>query len=822
MSRARAGLYLSSAATAVVLASLLPTATSAATTITLNPVADAHVAPAVPSSNYGATNPLRTREGAGTSSDPAYRAYLKFDVSSLAGQTIESVTLRLFVPSDPTPNVQNVYRVADSTWGESTITNANAPQPEASTVGSAAVPVTGYNAIPLDAGAITSSSLQTFFIKSAGNNNLAFNSRESATNKPELVVVIADATPTATPTDTAPPTATPTDTAPPTATPTDTAPPTATPTQTIAPTATPTQTIAPTATPTSSPSSTPPGGGSTTINPVADAQVKADSATANYGSLATFRTREPSTGTIYRSYVKFLIPSSIGSVTGLKLRLFVFDSTNNLQGVYLVGNTSWNEGTINWNNKPDITGSPLATSTPSTAGAYVEITLPTTGATPGSLITYGLKGVNVGTDSMIVNSREATSNKPELVITAGPSGPPVAPVGAFDAAPTTGNAPLTVTFTDQSTNAPTGWAWDFGDPNSGSSNTSTAQNPTHTYAAAGTYTATLTPSNGAGPGSPATRTITVDPPVTGGGNVFVGAGDIADCGRSTDEATAKLLDDISGTVFTAGDNTYPDGSTANFDDCFGPTWGRHKARIKPALGNHDYVGTGANASDSGYFGYYGPVAGEPGKGWYSYDVAGWHVIVLNSNCAIVGGTTSGGCGTNSPQTTWLRDDLLASTASCTIAIIHDPRFTSNRTSPDGAYAAFWTALYNGGAEIVISGDRHNYERFAPQTPAGAADASFGIRQFVVGTGGAGLSAVGSTAMTNSQARNATHGVLKLTLHATSYDFEFVHIAGQTFNDTGVGSCHGKPGAATQAAAAEATALEVQSSNVLNDARRRLH
>jgi hypothetical protein len=242
------------------------------------------------------------------------------------------------------------------------------------------------------------------------------------------------------------------------------------------------------------------------------------------------------------------------------------------------------------------------------------------------------------------------------------------------------------------------------------------------------------------------------------------------------------------------------------------------------MGNHDYVGTGASASSSDYFAYFGPVAGEPAKGWYSYDVAGWHVIVLNSNCVIIGGgtTSSLGCGTNSPQTTWLRSDLAASTASCTIAIIHDPRFTSNRSSPDGAYAAFWTALYNGGAEIVISGDRHNYERFAPQTPAGAADASFGVRQFVVGTGGAGLTTVGSTAMANTERRSATHGVLKLTLHASSYDYQFVPIAGQTFTDSGVGTCHGKPGAATQAAAAEATALEVQRSNVTNDARRRLH
>ncbi|HSL77950.1 MAG TPA: DNRLRE domain-containing protein, partial [Candidatus Limnocylindrales bacterium] len=559
---------------------------------------------------------------------------------------------------------------------------------------------------------------------------------------------------------------------------------------------------------------------STTINPVADAQVKSDSPTTNYGSATTIRTREPSSGTIYRSYLKFSIPSSVGSVAALKLRLFVTDATKNLQGVYLVGDTSWNEATINWNNKPDISGAALATSTPSATNAYVEINLPTTGATPGNLITYGLKGVNIGTDSLIVNSRNATSNRPELVITAGPSGPPVAPVGAFAASPTDGTAPLTVTFTDQSTNGPTAWAWDFGDPDSGPSNTSTAQNPTHTYAAAGTYTATLTPSNGAGAGSPATRTITVNPPASGGGNVLVGAGDIADCNRTTDEATAVLLDGISGTVYTAGDNTYPDGTAASYATCYDSTWGRHKGRTKPAAGNHEYI----NGVATPYFDYFGAVAGDPDEGWYSFDVSGWHVVVLNSNCSILGGgTASAGCGPNSPQVAWLRSDLAASSASCTVAIFHHPRFTSRRSTPDGPYATLWTELYNAGAEIIINGHQHLYERFAPQTSAGTADPSFGIREFVVGTGGTALNTFGTTVMANSEVRrDDTHGVLKLTLHATSYDFQFVPVAGKTFTDSGVGTCHGRPSQATQLAAAEATALEVQRSNVLNDRRRRPH
>jgi PKD repeat protein len=377
-----------------------------------------------------------------------------------------------------------------------------------------------------------------------------------------------------------------------------------------------------------------------------------------------------------------------------------------------------------------------------------------------------------------------------------------------------------VTFTDQSTGNPTAWSWNFGDPNSGSANTSTAQNPTHTYSDPGNYTVTLTPSNGQGTGTPATKSISVSP-AGQGDPVLVGAGDIADCGRTQDSSTANLLDGISGTVFTAGDNVYPDGTAANYTNCYGPTWGRHKARTKPALGNHDLVNS---TSSTGYFNYFGPVAGNPGEGWYSYDVSGWHVIVLNSNCAVLGGGSgTAGCGTNSPQTAWLRADLAASSASCTIAVIHNPRFTSKRSSPDGAYTAFWTALYNGGAEIVISGDRHNYERFAPQTPAGAADPSFGIRQFVVGTGGAALSNFTGSTMTNSQVRNGTtYGVLKLTLHSTSYDFQFVPIAGQSFTDNGTTSCHGAPGAAQQAAVADAVAIQTQQSLATTDMRRRPH
>ena len=202
------------------------------------------------------------------------------------------------------------------------------------------------------------------------------------------------------------------------------------------------------------------------------------------------------------------------------------------------------------------------------------------------------------------------------------------------------------------------------------------------------------------------------------------------------------------------------------------------------VGNHEYNTSGA----APYFAYWGAAAGDPTKGYYSYDIGGWHAVVLNSNCSKVGG-----CGAGSAQEKWLKADLAASSAACTIAFWHHARFSSSRTSPDNLTLALWQDLYDAGAEIAVAGHYHNYERFAPQTPAGVADPATGIRQFVVGTGGTGLGGFKSTIMANSQVHErSTYGVLKLTLHASSYDFQFVPIAGQSFTDSGSGICHGRP------------------------------
>lgn len=265
--------------------------------------------------------------------------------------------------------------------------------------------------------------------------------------------------------------------------------------------------------------------------------------------------------------------------------------------------------------------------------------------------------------------------------------------------------------------------------------------------------------------------------------VLVGAGDIASCDDLAGaEATAKLIDGIPGTVFAAGDLAYPDGSDEQFAKCYGPTWGRFKDRTRPAPGNHEYHSDGA----SGYSRYFGAAAGDPKKAYYSYDLGAWHIIALNSECGDVGG-----CDASSPQGVWLRQDLAQHNATCTLAYFHKPLFSSGeKHGNDPQMKPIWDALYAANADVVIGGHDHDYERFAPQDPDGKPDAKRGIREFVVGSGGKNSHRTFGPPKPNSEVRNAdTFGVLKLTLHASGYDWEFVPQAGKSFHDSGSGSCH---------------------------------
>jgi len=260
--------------------------------------------------------------------------------------------------------------------------------------------------------------------------------------------------------------------------------------------------------------------------------------------------------------------------------------------------------------------------------------------------------------------------------------------------------------------------------------------------------------------------------------VVLAAGDIASCSSAGDEATAALLAGRPGTVLTLGDNVYNNGTATEFATCYAPSWGAELARTRPAPGNHDYNTAGA----SGYFGYFGAAAGDPAKGYYSFDVGAWHLVALNSNCAAIGG-----CGAGSAQETWLRADLAAHPADCTLAYWHHPRFSSGLHGDQAAMQPIFQALDDLDADIVLAGHDHDYERFAPQTAAGVADAA-GVREFVVGTGGRSHYGFGVIS-TNSEVRNGdTYGILQLTLHAASYDWQFIPEAGKTFTDSGSAAC----------------------------------
>jgi len=271
-----------------------------------------------------------------------------------------------------------------------------------------------------------------------------------------------------------------------------------------------------------------------------------------------------------------------------------------------------------------------------------------------------------------------------------------------------------------------------------------------------------------GPASPDTVTL-------------VGAGDIAGCGSTADSQTAGLISSMpDAIVFTAGDDAYERGSARQFQICYGQTWGAFLARTHPVIGNHEMK------TDRGapYFAYFGATAGTPGQGWYSFRAGTWHVIVLNGNCTVVG------CGRGSPQLHWLEADLAAHPGGCTVAIWHQPRFTSGVHHSDARLVPFWDALYHAGAEVVINGHDHDYERFAMQTPLGMGDRARGIREFVVGTGGRELRRFPGHPIRNSRVRNAaTFGVLRLVLAPGRYRWQFVGVPGSTFTDAGQGVCH---------------------------------
>ncbi len=296
--------------------------------------------------------------------------------------------------------------------------------------------------------------------------------------------------------------------------------------------------------------------------------------------------------------------------------------------------------------------------------------------------------------------------------------------------------------------------------------------------------------NGKAPDAPATSLPTgsaltpsagqsATPETTGA--VLLAVGDIGDCTSTADEAVAALAASLPGVIATLGDTVYEGGLAEEFARCFDPAWGTLKPRIRPAIGNHEYGSPQARD----YFSYFGPAAGEPGAGYYSYDLGSWHAVVLNSNCLAF----ADGCGPASAQYRWLEADLAANPAACTVAYWHHPRFTSGFHGDERAMADLYALLYRAGTDVAITAHDHHYERFAPLNPDRQRDAERGIRQFIVGTGGGTLFPV-AIVTGNSEVREvSTFGLLKLTLRDGAYEWSFEPVAGQAFRDAGSGKCH---------------------------------
>jgi len=481
-------------------------------------------------------------------------------------------------------------------------------------------------------------------------------------------------------------------------------------------TSTPTQAPAATSTVTptqvNAPTPTSPAGGLFNFISNADAYVSSNSKTTNFGTLTTLR---GDGSPVVNSYLRFNVQGLSSAVTLATLRIFANSASSTGYNIRGVSDNTWGESTITYSNAPAF-GGVLGSSGAVSSGMWTNVNVSAYITGNGS---YNLALSVPSSQTIDFASRESGANAPQLIVQTG----------------------------------------------SGSVATSTAtpiSNPTFTPIA--TSTQTSTPN--------ATNTPTPTPNATASGSVIlVGAGDISDCGNNNDEATAKLLDSIPGTVFTAGDNAYSDGTYTQFVNCYNPTWGRSKARTNPSPGNHDYNTAGA----AGYFQYFNSVTP-----YYAYNLGAWRIYALNSEIS---------ASATSAQVTWLQNDLAANPKLCVLAYWHKPRWSSGTThGSDSGMQTLWQILYNAGADLVINGHEHNYERFAEMNALGSTVTS-GLREIVVGTGGEGHYSFG-TALPGSQVRNGTtYGVVKLTLSASGYTWQFVPVAGSTFTDSGSNNCH---------------------------------
>jgi len=679
----------------------------ATSTLTFVTEADAEVQENNPDTNTGTSSALEVINA----NNRSIESNLRFTVSGISG-TIQSALLRVYSTTDSTRNGPAVYATANS-WSETGITWNNRPartSGAADNKGSISKNTwVDYNVTAL----VTGNGTYSFVLAGDSNDNVIFSSREGS-NPPQLVITFASSGPTAT--------VAPTQTRTPTATQSSGPTPTRTPTIALSATATFTRTPTP-----ANPTATSAGGTFTFLSS-ADSYVESSNPGTNYGSATQIRVDgSPDV----RSYLRFNVQGLSGAVTSATLRVYANSAVTAGYDARSVSDNTWTESGITYNNAPPV-GGVLGSSGNVSSNTWTSVNVTSYITGNG---TYNLGLTTSSSTALSLASRESGANAPQLVIQTG-GGP----------APTATRTPTSTGPTQTPTRTPT-----------------SVSNPTQTP--------TRTPTSASNPTQTPTRTPTASSTPSSGSAVFVGAGDISRCDNNNDEAVAKLLDGISGTVFTAGDNAYDSGSITEYTNCYDPTWGRQKGRTKPVPGNHEYGTSGA----AGYFQYFNnPPA------YYAYNLGAWRIYALNSEIDV---SASGAQGT------WLQSDLAANPKACVLAYWHRPRWSSGSTHGSASdMQALWQILYNAGAELVITGHEHNYERFAQMNASGAV-VSQGLREFVVGTGGASHYGFGS-ALSSSEVRNSsTYGALKLTLNANSYDWQFVPIAGSTFTDSGSANCH---------------------------------
>ncbi|WP_433305280.1 DUF7594 domain-containing protein [Actinoplanes sp. CA-030573] len=783
------------------------TVSSAAVTPTyVNATADAYVSADTPDTNYGTATSLTVRAPSADKAEAV--AYVKFSVTGLSAAP-SAVQLQLYSYAQSSTGVQ-LY-TAGSDWTEPAVTWNTRPVPGGTMVANMAGLTLNAYATADVSSVITGNGTYTFAITTTSTLSKQLASREVTADPPRLLVTAADAT--------TPPTPSATTTSP-----------------SASPSASPSPSVS--ASPSASPSPTTSGTPTTyTFKATADSYVRSDDPSSTPGSEFVLGTEagSPTTPTL-NAYVRFNVTGVTGTITSATLQLYSY-ATSAL-GV-LVSRTTpdWTEAALTYASAPAV-GAQVGAGPNIAVNTWASIGLGSAVAGNGG---YDFALTTTRTANNKFASRESSATPPTLVVTAvsggtttsttptptpttpsvspsasptvtspAPAGSAITPVGGDGQRVMAGRifaAPLAAKVTDGG-NPVAGVAVTFTAPAGGASATFPGGASTVTVTTdasgvattppvtAGTTTGTYAVTASAGTVSATFSLTNSDPMIVAAGDIACTAGKTPTATSCQQQATSDLALSLHpDAVLPLGDDQYELGSLSDYQSMYDPGWGRLNSISYPVPGNHEYgyIGTDVQPTGgTGYFTYFGDRSHplDPGcttlcKSWYSYDIGSWHLIALDSQCAVVGG-----CNPGNPQYQWLLSDLNAHASStCTLAYWHIPIYSSSQDhQPD--MQAIYSLLYTKGADVVLTGHAHFYERFGPQDGAGNADAAKGVAQFIVGSGGRNFFSIRPTPAANSAARIAnTFGVLQMTLSNGSYGWKFVAANTGGSTDSGTGGCH---------------------------------